>query len=351
MEAMKHIISEVVDRKDLTEVEAEAAMKCVMSGEATQAQISSFLTALRMKGETIEEITAFARVMREFAARITPKVDDILVDTCGTGGDKIKTFNVSTTAMFVAAGAGIRIAKHGNRSVTSKAGSADVVEAMGVQIDLPPDEVQRCIETIGIGFMFAPRFHGAMKYATPVRREMGIRTVFNILGPLTNPAGAQAQVMGVFDRVLTEKLARVLGRLGCKRAMVVHGLDGLDEISTLGETQISELKNGKVRTYKLKPEDLGIERTNVESIAGKDLVENTRMLIRVLRGEREPRRDIVLLNAAAAIVVGGKARDLRKGLAMAADAIDSGRAYEKVAQLVEVTGGDIQKLRDWEAGI
>lgn len=222
MEAMKHTISKLVDGKDLTEAEAEAVMKCVMSGEVTQAQISSFLTALRMKGETVEEITAFARVMREFAARITPKVDDILVDTCGTGGDKIKTFNVSTAAMFVAAGAGIRIAKHGNRSVTSKAGSADVIEAVGVQIDLPPEEVQRCIETIGIGFMFAPRFHGAMKHATSVRREMGIRTVFNVLGPLTNPAGAQAQLMGVYDAGLTEKLAHVLGKLGCKRAMVVH---------------------------------------------------------------------------------------------------------------------------------
>ncbi len=351
MNSIQAAIRKLIEMRDLTEGEAEAAMKCIMSGEATQAQIGSFLTALRMKGETIEEITAFARVMREFAARITPKVDDILVDTCGTGGDKVKTFNISTAAMFVAAGAGIRIAKHGNRSVTSKAGSADVIEAMGVRIDLPPDEVQRCIESIGIGFMFAPRFHGAMKYATPVRREMGIRTVFNILGPLTNPASAQAQVMGVFDGALTEKLAHVLGRLGCKRAVVVHGLDGLDEISTLGETQISELKDGKVRTFKLKPEDLGIKRTSVETIAGKDLEENVRMLIRVLRGEQGPRRDIVLLNAAAAIVVGGKARDLRQGLAIAAGTIDSGRAYEKVAQLVEATAGDIQKLKGWEGGL
>lgn len=349
---MRRVISEVVKGKDLTEAEAGAAMKYIISGEATQAQIGSFLTALRMKGETIEEITAFARAMREFATQITPKVDDILVDTCGTGGDKVKTFNVSTAAMFVAAGAGIRIAKHGNRSVTSKAGSADVVEAMGVRIDLPPDEVKRCIETIGIGFMFAPRFHGAMKYATPVRREMGIRTVFNILGPLTNPASTQAQVMGVYDEALTERLAHVLGRLGCKRAMVVHGLDGLDEISTLGETQISELKNGgDVRTYKLKPEDVGIGRTSTEAIAGKGLAENVRMLIRVLRGEQGPRRDIVLLNAAAAMVVGGKARDLREGLAVAADAIDSGRAYEKVVQLVEASDGDIQKLKDWEASV
>lgn len=351
MNSIQAAIRKLIEMRDLTEGEAEAAMKCLMSGEATQAQIGSFLTALRMKGETIEEITAFARVMREFAARITPKVDDILVDTCGTGGDKVKTFNISTAAMFVAAGAGIRIAKHGNRSVTSKAGSADVIEAMGVRIDLPPDEVQRCIESIGIGFMFAPRFHGAMKYATPVRREMGIRTVFNILGPLTNPASAQAQVMGVFDGALTEKLAHVLGRLGCKRAVVVHGLDGLDEISTLGETQISELKDGKVRTFKLKPEDLGIKRTSVETIAGKDLEENVRMLIRVLRGEQGPRRDIVLLNAAAAMVVGGKARDLRQGLAIAAGTIDSGRAYEKVAQLVEATGGDIQNLKGWEGDL
>jgi anthranilate phosphoribosyltransferase len=351
MNSIQTAIGKLIERRDLTEAEAEAAMKCLMSGEATQAQIGSFLTALRMKGETIGEITALARVMREFAARITPKVNDILVDTCGTGGDRIKTFNISTAAMFVAAGAGLVIAKHGNRSVTSKAGSADVVEAMGARIDLPPDEVKRCIETVGIGFMFAPRFHGAMKHAIGPRREMGIRTVFNILGPLTNPASAQAQVMGVFDGELTEKLARVLGKLGCKRAMVVHGLDGLDEISTLGETQISELKNGEVETYKIRPEVVGIERTSAEAIAGKDLVENVQMLIRVLRGERGPRRDIVLLNAAAAIVVGGKAHDLREGLTMAADAIDSGRAYEKVFQLVKASGGDLHRLRDWEASI
>lgn len=348
---MKRFISEVVKGKDLTEAEAEAAMKYIMSGEATPVQISSFLTALRLKGETVEEITAFARVMREFAARITPKVDDILVDTCGTGGDKIKTFNISTAAMFVAAGAGLLIAKHGNRSVTSKAGSADVVEALGVRIDLPPAEVQRCIETVGIGFMFAPRFHGAMKYATPVRREMGIRTVFNVLGPLTNPAGAQAQVMGVYDAALTEKLARVLGKLGCKRAMVVHGLDGLDEISTLGETQISELSGGEVRTYTITPESFGIEHASAEALAGKDVGENARTLLRILRGERGPRRDIVLLNAAAAIVVGGKAKDLHEGTAIAANSVDSGRAYEKVVQLVEATGGDVQKLKAWEASL
>jgi len=349
MNPVQTAIKKLVGGQDLTEAEAESAMKCLMSGEATPAQIGSFLTALRVKGETIPEITAFARVMREFAARITPRVDGVLVDTCGTGGDKIKTFNISTAAMFVAAGAGLFIAKHGNRSVTSKAGSADVVEALGVRIDLPPQEVQRCIETVGIGFMFAPRFHGAMKHATPVRREMGIRTVFNVLGPLTNPAGAQAQVMGVFDAELTEKLAHVLGKLGCKRAMVVHGLDGLDEISTLGETQISELSDGDVRTYTIAPEDFDIERASAEVIAGKELEENARMLIKVLRGEQGPKRDIVLLNAAAAIVVGGKVSDLHEGLAIAVNTVDSGRAYDKVVQLIEATGGDPQKLMALEA--
>jgi anthranilate phosphoribosyltransferase len=346
---MKQAIAKVVDGKGLTEAEAEAAMKCIMSGEATQAQIGGFLTALRMKGETIDEITAFARVMREFAARIAPDVKGVLVDTCGTGGDMIKTFNVSTAAMFVAAGAGLLIAKHGNRSVTSKAGSADVVEALGVRIDLQPREVQRCIESVGIGFMFAPIFHGAMKHAIGPRREMGIRTVFNVLGPLTNPAGAQAQLMGVYDAELTEKLANVLNKLGCKRAMVVHGLDGLDEISTLGKTQISELDGRGVRTYTISPEELGLKRTTPEAIAGKDLVENARMLLKVLRGEKGPRLDIVLLNAAAAVVVGGKARDLREGIKIATEAIDSGKAYEKLVQLIEATGGDMQKLKAVEA--
>lgn len=349
MNPVQNAIEKLVQRRDLTDVEAEEAMKCIMSGEATQAQIGSFLTALRMKGETVGEITAFARVMREFAARISPDVDGTLVDTCGTGGDKIKTFNVSTAAMFVAAGTGVPIAKHGNRSVTSKAGSADVIEALGVRIDLPPEEVQRCIEEIGIGFMFAPRFHGAMKHAIGPRREMGIRTVFNILGPLTNPAGVRAQVIGVYDVVLTEKLAHVLKNLGCKRAMVVHGLNGLDEISTLGRTKISELEGRRIKTYEVKPEDFGINRTDAESIAGKDLDENVRILLKVMRGERGPRRDIVLLNAAAAITVGGKAKNIREGLKIAADAVDSGRAYEKVVQLVEATGGDVQKLKNWEA--
>jgi anthranilate phosphoribosyltransferase len=227
---IQDVINKLIVGVDLSEGEAEDTMKSIMSGEATPSQIASFLTALRVKGETVDEITAFARVMRQFSVKISPRVSGTLVDTCGTGGDKIKTFNISTAAMFVAAGAGVPIAKHGNRSVTSKAGSADVVEAIGVKIDLPEEGVKRCIEEVGIGFMFAPRFHPAMKHAAPVRKEMGIRTVFNILGPLTNPAGARAQLMGVYDASLTEKLATVLDRLGCERAMVTHGLDGLDEI-------------------------------------------------------------------------------------------------------------------------
>ncbi|HID60881.1 MAG TPA: anthranilate phosphoribosyltransferase, partial [Hadesarchaea archaeon] len=334
-----------------TEGQAKEAMKCIMSGRATDAQIGSFLTALRMKEETVEEITAFARVMREFAARISPKVDGTLVDTCGTGGDKIKTFNVSTAAMFVVAGAGVPIAKHGNRSVASKAGSADVIEALGVRIDLPPEDVQRCIEETGIGFMFAPRFHGAMKHAIGPRREMGIHTVFNILGPLTNPAGVRAQVIGVYDAALTEKLARVQGNLGCRHAMVVHGLDGLDEISTIGKTRISELKEDEVKTYTVEPENFGIWRANPESIAGRGLDENVRTMLRVLRGGQGPERGIVVLNAAAAIVVGEKAKNIGDGITVASSSLDSGRAYEKVVQLVEATNGDLKKLKSWEASL
>jgi len=345
MSKIQDVISKLIVGVDLSEGEAEDAMKSIMSGEATPSQIASFLTALRVKGETVEEITAFARVMRHFSVKISPHVSGTLVDTCGTGGDKIKTFNISTAAMFVAAGAGVPIAKHGNRSVTSKAGSADVVEAIGVRIDLPEEGVKRCIEEVGIGFMFAPRFHPAMKHAAPVRKEMGIRTVFNILGPLTNPAGAQAQLMGVYDASLTEKLALVLDRLGCERAMVIHGMDGLDEISTLGETKVSELKDGAVKTYEISPEDFGVRRAKAEDIAGKTLEENARMMLKVLKGEGGPKRDIVLLNAAAAILVGGKAKNLADGLDVASKVLDSGKAYEKVTQLVKASGGDIQKLK------
>jgi anthranilate phosphoribosyltransferase len=348
MSSIQVAIEKLVELKDLTEDEAEGTMKCIMKGEATPAQIGSFLTALRLKGESVEEITSFARVMREFAARINPRVKGVLVDTCGTGGDKIKTFNISTAAALVTAGAGIPIAKHGNRSVTSKAGSADVLEALDVKIDLAPPDVERCIEKIGFGFMFAPVFHGAMKYATPVRREICIRTVFNILGPLTNPANAQAQVLGVYDLGLTEVLANVLVGLGIERAMVVHGLDGLDEISNTGRTQISEVKEGEVRTYEVEPEDFGLKPAKPEDIRGYDKEGNAALMIKLLKGEGGPHRDVVLMNSAAAVMVGGKASDFKEGVEAAREAIDSGKAYEKLQKLIKETGGDVSKLEDLE---
>ncbi len=335
---MKYFISKLVEKEDLSEEEARQAMQTIMSGNATDAQIGSFLTALRMKGETVEEISAFAKVMREFAENINPRVTGTLVDTCGTGGDTVKTFNISTIASFVVAGAGVPIAKHGNRSVTSKSGSADLIEALGVKIDLPPKEVETCIEKVGIGFMFAPIFHKAMKYAIGPRREMGIRTVFNILGPLTNPANANAQLLGVFDINLTEKMARVLYRLGVKRAMVVHGIDGLDEISTLGKTQVSELNNGEVRSYQIKPEDFGLKKASVSELAGGNAEKNAAIALKILRDkETDPRRDIVELNAAAGIYIGNKASSLEEGLEVARDSIDSGKALEKLDALIKET--------------
>ncbi|HDY73734.1 MAG TPA: anthranilate phosphoribosyltransferase [Euryarchaeota archaeon] len=335
---MKEVIAKLVEGRNLTRDEAHSAMKTIMSGDASPAQIGSFLTALRIKGETIEEISEFARVMRDFASTINPTVDGTLLDTCGTGGDKLSTFNISTVSAFVVAGAGISIAKHGNRSVTSKCGSADLLEALGVKIDIPPREVERVIEKIGIGFMFAPLFHGAMKHAIGPRRELGIRTVFNILGPLTNPANADAQVLGVFERGLTEKMASVLADLGVKHALVVHGIDGLDEISTVGETQISELRNGRVETYTVAPEDYGFERVDVEVLSGGDAAFNAGLAKGILTGEEEGARlDIVLLNAGAAIYAGGKADSIKEGIEIARKSISSGRAYEKLLALAAET--------------
>ncbi|MDI6654667.1 MAG: anthranilate phosphoribosyltransferase [Candidatus Hydrothermarchaeota archaeon] len=332
---MKEFIGKLVEGKDLTSSEAGEAMKLIMSGTATGAQIGGFLTALRMKGESIEEITACAKTMCSFASRINPKVNGTLVDTCGTGGDKIKTFNISTIAAFVVAGAGIYVAKHGNRSVTSKAGSADVLEALGVKIDLPPKEVEKCIEKIGIGFMFAPLFHPAMKHAIGPRKEIGIRTVFNVLGPLTNPANAKAQLLGVYDAALTEKMAGVLGNLGVERAVVVHGLDGLDELSTIGMTQISELSGSKVKTYKASPEGFGFRRASIGDIAGGDASSNAKVVTDVLKGEKGPKRDIVVLNAAAGIYVGGRADSIKEGISIAEKSLDSGAAYEKLVALIK----------------
>jgi anthranilate phosphoribosyltransferase len=326
------MIRKAADGQDLTSEEANGAMTEIMSGEASPVQIAAFLVAMRMKGETVGEVTEFARVMRQHVRPVQCSQRP-LVDTCGTGGDAIKTFNVSTGAAFVAAGAGVAIAKHGNRSVTSKCGSADVLEALGVRFDLTPEEVSRSMDEIGLGFMFAPSYHPAMKHAMPIRRELGLRTVFNMLGPLTNPAGAQAQVLGVYAPELTEVHAGVLDNLGSERAFVVHGEGGLDEISTLGETRITELKDGRLRTYALAPEDVGLARSRPEGIQGGSPQENAELLVSILEGEAGPARDIVVLNAAAAVAAGGKAETLADGVPVAAESIDSGAALGKLRQL------------------
>ncbi len=325
-------IKKVVAREHLTEAEAWAAMGEVMDGQTTPAQIAAFITALRMKGETVAEIAGFARAMRERAQRIAPRVQT-LIDVVGTGGDRLSTFNISTTTAFVVAAAGGYVAKHGNRAVSRLSGAADVLEALGVRIQVAPDVVRQSIEDIGIGFMFAPIYHAAMKHAVGPRKEIGIRTVFNVLGPLTNPANASYLVVGTYAPVLTEVMAEVLGEMGARRAMVVHGLDGIDELSTVGPTRISELRDGDVRTRQLTPEEVGLERASPEAIAGGRPEENAAITAAVLRGEVGPRRDIVLINAAAALMTAELADDWRDGLALARRAIDSGAAYEKLEAL------------------
>ena len=330
-------INKAVAGEDLTYAEARAVMNTIMSGEATDAQIASFLTAMRMKGETVDEITAFASVMREKAETVSIG-ETCVIDTCGTGGDATGTFNISTTAAFVAAGAGARVAKHGNRSVSSRCGSADVLEALGVAINLNAPAISVIIKEAGIGFLFAPALHTAMKYVMPARKQTGIRTVFNILGPLTNPAGVLAQLVGVYAPELTEKLAVVLGNLGAAHVLVVYGAGGLDEISTLGRTQVSEMKNNAVSTYIIKPEDFGISTTTVDNLKGGDAAKNARLLRTILDGESGPKRDIVLLNAAAALIAADMAHDFPAGLEMAATSIDSGAARDKLDQLVTLSG-------------
>ncbi len=330
---IKEAIAKVVEKVDLSEEEMESTMDEIMSGEATPAQIGSLITALRMKGETVEEIAGAARLMRKKAITIMSS-SRLLVDTCGTGGDQSHTFNISTAAAFVVAGAGLKVAKHGNRSVSSQCGSADVLETLGVNIEAKKEVVEKCLEEIGIAFLFAPLLHGAMKYAIGPRREMGIRTIFNVLGPLTNPAQAHAQVIGVFDGKLTEPLAQVLGRLGSKHAFVVHGSDGLDEITLTGETRISELKEGKISTYQIKPEDFGLEPCGKDDLMGGDKQNNANIIQEILKGAGGPRRDIVLLNSAAAIVAGDKAKDFKKGIDLARESIDSGAAREKLEKLI-----------------
>ena len=332
---IQEAISSVVSGQNLSADEAVQVMEEIMTGEATPAQFGAFVTALRLKGETPDEIAGMARVMREKALRV--QSDGDLVDTCGTGGDGSHTINVSTIAAFVTAGAGLKVAKHGNRAITSACGSADVMEAAGVKVDLGPEGVERCIRDVGIGFMFAPTFHPAMRYAGPPRREIGIRTVFNILGPLTNPAGARSQVLGVADGSLGEKMAMVLLRLGCQHALVVHGEDGLDEISIAAPSQIWELKDGNIYNFAVTPEDLGLSRASASDVQGQSIEDNLAAMKGVLSGEKGPARDIVLLNASAALAAGNAVDNLKQGIMAASESIDSGKAMSRLRALAELS--------------
>jgi anthranilate phosphoribosyltransferase len=347
---IKKAIAKVVEREDLSEGEMIEVMNQIMSGECTPAQIGAFITALRMKGETVEEITGAARVMRERATpiRVGKGVLDIdrddinidretILDVVGTGGDGTNTFNISTTVSFVVSACGVKVAKHGNRSVSSACGSADVLEKLGINLDVTVETVENCIDQIGIGFLFAPALHGAMKHAIGPRREIGIRTIFNILGPLTNPAGADCQVMGVYRADLVEKLAGVLHKLGCRHGFVVHGSDGMDEMTLTGATLVAEVTPAGVTLSSVTPEQLGLARCQMQALKGGDAVVNAEIVTAVLSGESGPRRDIVLLNAAFALLAVGKVSTAAEGLKMAAEAIDSGRALEQIHKLVAMT--------------
>src|SRR5713101_8761976 len=334
-------------RQSLSREEARSVMSEILSGKCTDAQIAALLVALHMKGETVEEIVGFAEAIRAAATPLNldrnSTVDvsgtgrEALVDTCGTGGSASATFNISTATAFVVAGAGVRVAKHGNRSISSKKGSADVMEALGVNINLPPERLAACLEQVGIAFLFAPAMHSAMKYVQPARRELRLRTVFNLLGPLTNPARASAQVVGVYSVELVETLAEALSMLGLHRALVVHGLDGLDEITVTGPTRVAEVREGSVRTYEVTPEEFGLTRATLNDISGGDAEANAAIIRDILAGTKSPRRDVVLLNAAAALVAAGRADHLGNALPLAADSIDSGAAAAKLDALVRFT--------------
>lgn len=331
-------INQVVARRDLTAEEMTSVMRTIMTGGATPAQIGGFLIGLRMKGETVGEIAAAAAVMRELATPVQVHSDH-LVDTCGTGGDASGTFNISTAAAFVAAAAGAHVAKHGNRSISSKSGSADVLEAAGVQLDLKPGQVARCIEQVGVGFLFAPVHHGAMKHAIGPRREMGTRTIFNVLGPLTNPAGAPNQLLGVFRAELLEPMAEVLQRLGSRHVLVVHARDGLDEISIGEATEVAELKGGQIRRFCVQPEDFGLVRTSISEVGAADASASLTLIRSVLEDHPGPARDIVVLNAGAAIYVAGLAESLKAGIAEADRVIASGKARNRLDDLVVTSQG------------
>ncbi len=346
---IKEAIAKVVEHIDLSESEMVAVMDQIMGGEATNAQVGAFIAALRMKGETVAEISGAARVMRDRATPISVgKVLDIdrdeinldretILDTCGTGGSGTKSFNISTTVAFVVAACGGRVAKHGNRSVSSACGSADVLEKLGVNLDVPPAVVEDCIARLGVGFLYAPALHGAMKHAIGPRKEIGIRTIFNILGPLTNPAGADRQVLGVYREDLVEVIANVLSKLGCRRGFVVHGLDGMDEVTLTGPTRVGEIRDGQVRLFTVEPEDFGLTRCSLSQLQGGDAEANAKIVHEVLGGNPGARRDVVLLNSGFALTAAGLAEDVSQGISLASEAIDKGRALEKLQGLIEMT--------------
>ena len=336
---IQQAIAQLVAGVNLTEPEMVEVMNQVMTGEATPIQVGAFLTALRIQGETVEEVTGAARVMREKASHVDAG-EGCVLDTCGTGGDGKNTFNISTTVAFVVAAAGITVAKHGNRAVSSGSGSADVLGALGVKIDVPKETVERCLREVGLGFLFAPALHGAMKYAAAPRREVGIRTIFNLLGPLTNPARASHQLIGIYDGTLIETVAQVLGNLGSERAMVVHGEEGLDEISLGGPTEVAEWKDGAVARYTLNPEEFGFEKSPADRLTAADPAECAAIVTSVLKGEPGPARDIVVLNSGAALCVSERVATIADGIDLARERIDSGAALERLQHLVEVTNED-----------
>ncbi|MDG5814916.1 anthranilate phosphoribosyltransferase [Chitinispirillales bacterium ANBcel5] len=330
-------IKTIVSGKNLSLKEARDTFTTIMNGEATSAQIAAFIMGLRMKGESVEEITAAAETMRDKATKVIPQSCEHLVDTCGTGGDSSNTFNISTATALVAAGAGARVAKHGNRSVSSKSGSADVLEALGVDITITPQQMKECIERVGIGFLFAPTLHKAMKFAAAPRKEIGIRTVFNVLGPLTNPAFTKQQLLGVFSAHLTETMATVLNNTGATRAFVVHGLDSLDEVSISAGTRVSEVKDGKVKTYTVEPEDFGLKKSPAKQIEGAEAKQNAAIITTILNGEKGAPRDIVVLNAGFALCAAGMCEEPREGVELAQRSIDCGSALNKLDELVSLT--------------
>lgn len=331
---LQEAIKKIVIGENLTEYEAKAAMDEIMGGNSSPSQIGGFLIGLRMKGETIDEITGCARSMRSSAVPVKLE-SDYAIDTCGTGGDGGKTFNISTAVAIIAAAAGVKVAKHGNRAVSGKSGSADVLSELGFSIDLGPEEVKKSVDEAGMGFMFAPRYHSAMKNVASARRELGTRTIFNVLGPLTNPALVKGQIVGVYDKGLTRTIAEVLLKLGCRRAMVVHGNDGLDEITTIATTTVSEVKDGRVIDYTIDPKEFNMPAAKPEDVAGGDAALNARIIQSILKGEKGPKRDIVILNSGAALYIGNAAEDIKEGIKLAEYLIDSGAAYEKLRELLE----------------